>query len=236
MPKVLLINPRRHTHSKAYRQRNRWDRGAVNRILNSSAGEFFGERGGSMARHHHHRRRHNPFGRGYHHHRRRRNPGQVAQVLTMIGGGALGAFFTRSLPQTFLGAGNTGLMGYGANAIVAGGGGWLLGMLNRDLGLGFVVGGGAGIVLRIYSDYVSGAAQVGASDGQMSFYSTQAFPLPYATAPGNPFASPYAAAYPGGVPVAVMPTTAGPAGAANPIGAAGGGQLSKRLRGRFAPS
>ena len=161
-----------------------------------------------MARHHHHR----------HHHRR--NPSMGRKVLPMIGGAAVGGFLTRSLPQTFLGASNTGIMGYGANALVAIAGGWLVGKWNRDAGLGWLVGGGAAIALRVYSDYTTGASTAGASDGSMSFYANAAFPVPYATSPGSPYLSPYGAAY--------------PAGAGAPVTVAG--LPSKRLGSRFNPN
>jgi hypothetical protein len=234
MPEVLLINPRRHTYPKARRQRNPWDSGAISRILHSSAGRFFGEKGGSMARHHHRKSaRRNPG--GYHHHRHRRNPRVGGRILPMIGGAAIGGFLTRSLPQTFLGASNAGIMGYAANAAVAVGGSWLVGKWSKDAGLGFLVGGGAAIALRVYQDYTSGASAAGASDGTMSFYATQQFPVPYATSFGNPYNNPFAAAYPGAALSPVMPTGAGIVGAKD-FANTPQSPMSKRLRGRFSPN
>jgi hypothetical protein len=225
MPEVLLINPRRHTHPKARRRRNSWDRGAISRILHSSAGKFFGEKGGYMAKHHH--RSHH---QGYHHHRR--NPGR-GRILPMIGGAAIGGFLTRSVAQTVLGASNAGIMGYAANVAVAVGGSWLMGKWSKDAGLGFLVGGGAAIALRVYQDYTSGASSAGTSDGSMSFYAGANYAIPYSTSPGSPYMSPFGAAYPGGAGLS-MPTGAAVVGA-GPLSVPQSA-LTKRLRGRFAPN
>ncbi|HWE00681.1 MAG TPA: hypothetical protein VG345_16635 [Bryobacteraceae bacterium] len=170
--------------------------------------------------------------RGYRHNHRR-NPSFSKGILPMIVSAAVGGFVTRSVPQALLGASNTGVMGYAANAGVALAGGWALGkFVSKDVGLGFVIGGGAGIVLRMYQDYTSGASSTGVSDHTMGFYATQAFPTPYATAPGSPFANPFAAAYPSAMPA--LPPSSNPAAAAAVQTAIPKTPYSQRLRGRFA--
>jgi hypothetical protein len=220
MGTVLLINPRRETHSKAPRQRKSWDGSAIRRILNSSAGRFFGERGGAM-KHHHHRRHHS-----------RRNPGKTADIAMAIGGGAVGAFATRAIPQALLGASNTGIMGYGANALVAVAGGWLAGKLSKSAGFGWLIGGGASLLLRVYQDYTSGAGAANASDGSMSLYIGSNFPVPSYTT-GNPLNNPsynWAGSMPA-ISAGVTPASAAAVQTSIPPNA-----YSRRLKGRFAPN
>lgn len=169
----------------------------------------------------------------HHHRRHRRNPSMTKGIIPMVISAAVGGFATRSIPQALMGPSNTGLMGYGANLGVALVGGWGLGkFMGRDIGLGWTIGGGAAIVLRMYQDYTSGAGSAGVSDHSMGFYATQAFPVPYSTGPGSPFANPFAAAYPSTAPA--LPPSTSPAAAAAVNTTIPPTPYSKRLRGRFA--
>lgn len=122
-------------------------------------------------RHYRRRRNRNPVGyavarpvrrrrRSYamnprHHHRRRRNPlglsGQqiAATSLWAIAGGVA----TRALPQIFLKDGNTGIMGYGANALTAGILAWAADrFISRNAGQGVLLGGMVMLGGRVISD------------------------------------------------------------------------------------
>src|SRR5271167_3201624 len=65
-----------------------------------------------------------------HHHRSHRNPNvlgmSMSELLAMVGGGVGNGIITRSGPQMLLGANNTGIMGYGANAAFAVAGAWVI--------------------------------------------------------------------------------------------------------------
>lgn len=92
-------------------------------------------------RHHHRRRRHNPLGL----------TGQqiIATSLWAIAGGVA----TRALPQMFLQASNTGIMGYGANALTAGVLAWAADrFISRNAGQGVLLGGMVMLGGRIVSD------------------------------------------------------------------------------------
>ena len=91
-------------------------------------------------------------------HRRRSNPGPIGNPKTWIVGGAgvlAGVFVSRGLPQMILGAGNTGPMGYAANAAAAAAAGYATHMLtkNSTLTAGVVAGGFAALLARLISDY-----------------------------------------------------------------------------------
>jgi hypothetical protein len=214
-------NPaRRHTHSRAVRQRKSWDGSAIRRILNSSAGQFFGERGGgNMAKHYHRRRSfRNPNGGG---------------IVWAIGAGAVGAFATRAIPQAVAAGSNTGIMGYAMNAAVAVGGGWLLKKWKPAAGMGWLIGGGASLLLRVYQDYTTGAGSAGSSDGSMGLYIGSSFVVPTSTAAGNPMSLP-SYNFAGQAPSIAAGVQ--PASAAAVSTAIGPNAYSRRMKGRFTPS
>lgn len=165
-----------------------------------------------------------------HRHRKtRRNP-SMSGILPVVGGVVVGGLASRMLPQTFLGASNTGVMGYAANAGVALVGGWAVGKWNKQAGMGFVAGGLAGLAIRVYQDYTSGAGAAGSSDGTMGLYTGQSFVIPTSTT-GNPLAlGPYNF---GGGPVAVA-AGQNAASAAAISTAIPSNNYSQRLKGRFA--
>lgn len=209
-PKVYLINPRAPEHRRRA-SRSSWDRGAVRRVLNASGAWDLLGKGGDMAHHHHHRKR---------------NPIEGGNLLWTVGGAAGGFLLTGSIVSMVLPS-VSGIMNYGAQAVVAFGGGWLASKLNRSAGFGFVVGGLASLALQMYKDYTSASAS--ASPGT-SFYYGASFPVPYSTGPGNPWQqAAFGPAYPGGtstLPVGTTPAAAAATGAR-------GGNYSSRLRGRF---
>lgn len=164
--------------------------------------------------------------------RRRRNPSSMSGVLPLVGGVVVGGLATRMIPQALLGASNSGVMGYGANAVTALVGGWAVGKWNKTAGMGVLGGGLAALAIRIYQDYTSGAASAGSSDGTMGLYIGSSFPIPTYTT-GNPLNStPYNFA---GAPTTV---SAGgqPASAAAISSSIPPNPYSKRLKGRFAPN
>ena len=117
-----------------------------------------------------HRRRRNPFFKFHkrHSHRRRRNPSlggfDLKSVLKLGAGAAAGGYATRKLTQIVLGASNTGVMGYGANAAMALALGWAAKKFaGSDLADGVLAGGMAATFLRIYSEKFSGIAQIAAA-------------------------------------------------------------------------
>lgn len=166
------------------------------------------------------------------HSRKRRNPSSMSGVLPLVGGVVVGGLATRMIPQAILGASNTGIMGYGANAAVAIIGGWGVGKWNKTAGMGVLGGGLAALAIRVYQDYTSGAASAGSSDGTMGLYIASPFNPPTYTT-GNPLNStPYNFAG------AALSVAAGgqPASAAAVSTAVAPNNYSKRLKGRFAPN
>jgi hypothetical protein len=114
-------------------------------------------------------------------HRRRSNPGMgLGQPKDWLYGGVgviAGVVGTRALPQLILGASNTGIMGYLANAAATG----LLTFAahmaskNRVLSASVLAGGAASILSRIIQDYSllgTYSAQVGLGDYLMSDWLT----------------------------------------------------------------
>lgn len=150
-----------------------------------------GRRRGSSS----HRRRSNPFGFGgakhrrHRSHRRRRNPGFGGFGVVDLGGtilwGTAGALAARVLPSTFLGAKNTGILGYGANGATAVIGGMLVGkFVNARAGQEFTAGGLIAVGLRLFEDWMSGGAATQVS-GDLGFYIENSFPVP--TTGAGPF-------------------------------------------------
>jgi hypothetical protein len=130
----------------------------------------------------------------------RRNPviaGFQGKELLMLALGATGgAIGTRSITQLILKDKNTGAMGYGASAAVAIALGWAAGkFLSKDLANGVVAGGLSAILLRIWSERVSGTSPAALSGylGDLEFssdglgaYIDSGFPLPtVSTQQGN---------------------------------------------------
>jgi hypothetical protein len=104
------------------------------------------------------RRRHNPrryLARHYRH--RRRNPvlaAPLTQVLPLAGWAIVGGVATRTIPQMLLKEKNTGISGYGANALTALGVSMALGkFLGSQAGLGSLLGGITMLAGRIIADY-----------------------------------------------------------------------------------
>jgi hypothetical protein len=130
-----------------------------------------------------HRRSGNPhfgFGRVKHRSRRRRNPGfggfGVRDLTGTILWGTAGALSARVIPSTFLGAKNTGILGYGANGATAVIGGMLVGkFLNPRAGQEFTAGGLIALGLRLFEDWMGGGSQL---NGDLGYYIENSFPLP----------------------------------------------------------
>ena len=154
-----------------------------------------------VARHRIRRRR-----RGNRHHRRRRNPSlrQFASgnMLHMVGGGALGFFGSRFIPQNvpFLAPYNTGLPGYGLNLLSGFGISWAVGKFwSRQAGIGAMVGTGLAVLSRIIVEKMGTATPSGASamagdmDFDLGYYISDRFPYPqgsggpYDAYPGSPY-------------------------------------------------
>lgn len=102
-------------------------------------------------RHHKAPRKHNPGRR----HRTRRNPPKVGNLFSNALWIIAGAVGSKLLTQAVLGAKNTGVMGYGANALVTGllGVGVSKGLRNESAGNAVIAGGVVQIVLRALSDF-----------------------------------------------------------------------------------
>ena len=114
----------------------------------------------------------------------------MSELLAMTGGGVANGIITRSVPQLVLGAGNTGVVGYGANAAAAVAGAWLIkSMFGHKAGTGAIVGGFTALAQRIMQDLVgSKLGDLGLSgdlDFDLGFYIGNSFPLP--TAGNGPF-------------------------------------------------
>lgn len=168
-----------------------------------------------------------------HHHRRSyRNPNGGGGMLIAIGSGAVGAFATRAIPQALAAGSNSGIMGYAMNAAVALGGGWLLKKWKPAAGMGWLIGGGASLLLRVYQDYTTGAASAGSSDGTMGLYIGSPFVIPTSTV-GNPLNQP-SYNWAGAAPSIVAGGQSASAAAVST--AIGPNAYSRRLKGRFTPS
>ncbi|HEX3584397.1 MAG TPA: hypothetical protein VH024_00265 [Candidatus Angelobacter sp.] len=97
---------------------------------------------------------------------RRRNPGRMSGALQKLnitsaliaGGSAIaGGLLTRAIPQQVLKAKNTGILGYGANLIVAVGGFLAARHFTKrpEIAYGILAGGVAATMLRVYSERIS---------------------------------------------------------------------------------
>jgi hypothetical protein len=133
------------------------------------------------------RRHRNPSGR-----RRRRNPsigGFSGSELFKLGVGAAGgAIGTRYLTQLILGDKNSGAMGYGANVAAAIALAWAAAKFaGRDIASGVAAGGLSAVIMRLWSEKVSGTSPAALSGylGDLEFssdglgaYINSGFPLP----------------------------------------------------------
>jgi hypothetical protein len=131
------------------------------------------------------RRRANP--KRIMHHRRRSNPAGLGRPMDWLQGGAgviAGVVGTRALPQMLLGATNTGVTGYAANAVAAVGLGFLTHMLfprNAVLVTSVIAGGFAGLLSRIIADQTPFGAQLsltGLGDHGFGLYQKSNYPYP----------------------------------------------------------
>lgn len=124
--------------------------------------------------------------------RRKANPslrggtGIVTKGLWAMGG----LILSRLVPQFFLGAKNTGVVGYGSNLAVAIGGGYLAKSITKssDAGNMFVIGGIGGLVLRAVQDFTPFGQAVNSSLqglGDIGVYGATTFFVPLAEAPGS---------------------------------------------------
>jgi len=178
-----------------------------------------------------------------HHRRRRSNPSlrelTSGSMISMIGGGAIGFFGARMIPQNlpFLASYNSGITGYALNAGSGLAISWVLGKFwNRQAGVGALVGAGVAVLARIITDQMGTATpstQAGASaavsglgsdlDFDLGYYIGDRFPFPqgnggpYDLYPGSPYL-PAAGPFPATSAAAVR---AGAAAAAAALPAAG---------------
>jgi len=178
------------------------------------------------------RRHRNPVFSGFRH-RRRRNP-----ILGMSGGdlivetaaAVINGVATRVVPQMVLGSNNTGIVGYGANAVTGLAGAWLAGKFSQKAGHGALLGAAVAVASRILSDTMGqnalGGGLSGDLGGELGFYVNNSFPLPTAGSGPLLLNAGYAGAtpqntlaLPGMAPVPVA--TAAGTTAVSPGGAAG---------------
>jgi hypothetical protein len=124
--------------------------------------------------------------------RHRRNPsigGFAGAELIKLGlGAAGGAIGTRYLTQLALGDKNSGVMGYGANLVAAVALAWAAAKFaGRDIATGVAAGGISAVIMRLWSDKVSGSSAAALSGylGDLEFssdglgaYINSGFPLP----------------------------------------------------------
>jgi hypothetical protein len=161
--------------------------------------------------------------------------GMGTKDLLYMGGGALvDGILCRTLPQmlSFLTPYNTGLMGYGLNAVTGGAIAFALGKFNRRAGQGAWIGTIVAIGQRVISDHFGSgtAAATGGMSGDLDmdlgYYTQEGFPYPqgaaggpYTQFPGTPYAG--QAAFPTTSASAVRAGQSAAAAALNPASAAG---------------
>jgi hypothetical protein len=121
------------------------------------------------------------------HHRRRHNPAGLGRPMDWVTGGAgvlAGGVGSRMIPQLLMGASNTGMMGYAANAAAAIGLGFLAHtMFPRQpiLTVTVIAGGFGGLISRIVSDRTSFGAALsltGLGDWGLGLYQKSNFNNP----------------------------------------------------------
>lgn len=108
----------------------------------------------------HHRRHHRMLAKSNPHRRHfrlknRRNPFGFSTPLFLetTGWAIVGGLLTRIVPQAAMPSRNSGIVGYGMNALTTGVAAWLAGKYKREAGLGVAIGGTMMIAARIVSDY-----------------------------------------------------------------------------------
>ncbi len=120
-------------------------------------------------------------------HTRRRNPAGLGRPADWITGGAgviAGGVLSRAIPQMLLGSGNTGAMGYAANAVASLGLGWVAHMMfpSKPLLVTTVIAGGFGsLIQRVISDrtpYGSVLSGSGLGDYGLGLYQKSNFNMP----------------------------------------------------------
>lgn len=133
-----------------------------------------------MAKHKHHHHKHR-F--GYH-----RNPilgMSGGDLLTETVGAVVNGVATRIIPQMLLGANNTGIVGYAANAATGLAGAWLASKFSPKVGHGALLGAAVAVASRILSDTMGqnalGGGLSGDMGGDLGFYVNSAYPLPQAS-------------------------------------------------------
>ena len=192
---IRLVNPHKKHKKVSRRPRRKRNMGGGELFVMTNPKKHRSSR--RRSRHYRANRRHrrNPFmGKRTHRsfrRRRRHNPiaGFAGADLIKLGlGAAGGAVGTRFLTQTILGDKNTGVMGYGANALIAIGLAWAAAKFaGREVASGVAAGGLAAVILRLWSDRVSGSSAAALSGylGDLEFssdglgaYIQSGFPLP----------------------------------------------------------
>src|SRR5271155_5227641 len=158
------------------------------------------------------------------HHKRRfgyhRNPilgMSGGDLLVETAGAVINGVATRLIPQALLGANNTGIVGYAANAATGLAGAWLASKFSPKAGHGALLGAAVAVASRILSDTMGqnalGGGLSGDMGGELGFYVNSAYPLPQASN------GPLTLSLPGQMP-AVVTTAAGTQAVA--AGGAGG--------------
>lgn len=196
--------------------------------------------------HRRHRRRNYRFGsrrrnrvvymharRSYRH--RRHNPFlsvPVGELVALTGWAVVGMAGTRIIPQMVLPSQNSGIMGYGLNAVTAVGLSWLGGKFGGTRAAqGILIGGMVGLATRILTDMLGGtlAGAWGLSgdlDFDLGFYIPNSFAVPttgqgpYLLNPGITGAPMQAGGVPTPMPVAIAPGSGQAAAAAGGVTAA----------------
>lgn len=220
--KIRVVNPSGSGPRRKRRNPHKSQSGGTGGVFIVAKAKRRNRRRGSSSHRRH--RRSNPFGFGgrvkRRSGRRRRNPGfggfGVRDLTGTILWGTAGALSARVLPSTFLGAKNTGILGYGANAAVAILGGSLVGKFLRPAaGQEFTAGGLIALGLRLFEDWMGGGSQM---NGDLGYYIENSFPLPTSSnGPyllnagynGSPMASVQAAAQVAALPAGAAVPAAG---------------------------
>lgn len=197
--------PRRKRRTHARRHHRRRNRARMNR---RNPTMLFG----APKRHRRHHRRHNRR-MNRHHRRRHRNPSFAeltsGSMISMVGGGAIGFFGARMIPQNLpmLSSYNSGITGYLMNAGSGLAISWALGKFwNKQAGEGALVGTAIAVIARFVTDQMGTATPsttantsaavsgMGADlDMDLGYYIEQ-FPFPQGASAGPygfPIGTPY---------------------------------------------
>lgn len=130
-----------------------------------------------------HKRHHNRHRYGRHH-----NPilgVSAGELIVETAAAVANGVATRVIPQMVLGAQNTGIMGYAANAATGLAGAWLAGKFSNKAGHGALLGAAVALASRILSDTMGqnalGGGLSGDLGGELGFYVNANWPLPTAS-------------------------------------------------------